>query len=108
MKDAGVKFHEEIPETDCLKSWFPKGRLMVLDDLMTEGGEDKELLDLFTKRSHHQNITVLNLCQDIFPPGHEECTASSLSHLPARYDGCVSKSDRTTVRVYGSGFTFRQ
>ena len=41
----------------------------MLDDVMAEGGEDKELLDLFTKHSHHQNITVLYLCQDIFPPG---------------------------------------
>ena len=41
----------------------------MLDNLMTEGGEDKELLDLFTKHSHHQNITVLYLCQDMFPPG---------------------------------------
>ena len=24
-----------------LKSWFPKGGLLVLDDLMAEGGEDK-------------------------------------------------------------------
>ena len=41
----------------------------MLDNLMTEGGEDKEFLDLFTKHSHHQNITVLYLCQDMFPPG---------------------------------------
>ena len=41
----------------------------MLDDLMVEGGEDEELLDLFTKLSHHQNITVLYLCQDMFPTG---------------------------------------
>ena len=42
------------------QSWFLKGGLLVLDDLMAEGGEDKELLDLFTKHSHHQleNITA--------------------------------------------------
>ena len=61
MKDAyaGVQFQEGIPETDHLMSWFPKGGLLVLDHLMAEGGGDKELLDLFTKHSHHQNITVL-------------------------------------------------
>ena len=59
MGDAGVQFHERIPETDHLKWWFPKSGLLVLDDLMAEGGEDKELLDLFTKHSHHQNITAL-------------------------------------------------
>ena len=69
MKDSGVQFYEGIPETDRLKSWFPKGGLLVLDDLMAEGGEDKELLNLFTKHSHHPNITVLYLCQDMFPSG---------------------------------------
>ena len=38
MKDAGVQFHEGIPESDHLKSWFPKGGLLVLDDLIVEGG----------------------------------------------------------------------
>ena len=62
MEEAGVQFHEGIPTTFHLQKWFPKGGLLVLDDLMAEGGDDKELLDLFTKRSHHQNITVLYLC----------------------------------------------
>ena len=80
MKDAGVQFHEGIPETNHLKSWFPKGGLLVLDDLMAEGGEDKELLDLFTKHSHHQNITVLYLCQDVFPPGKYAKSISRNAH----------------------------
>ena len=41
MTDAGVQFHG-VPESAHLKSWFPKGELLVLDDLMTEGGEEKE------------------------------------------------------------------
>ena len=36
---------------------------------MAEGGEDKELLDLFTKHSYHQDISVLYLSQDMLPPG---------------------------------------
>ena len=52
-KEADVQFHEEIPTTFHLQKLFPKGGLLVLDDLMEEGGDDKELLDLFTKRSHH-------------------------------------------------------
>ena len=66
MTDAGVQFHG-IPESAHLKSWFPKDELLVLDDLMAEGGEDKELLDLFTRHSHHQNNTVFYLCQNMFP-----------------------------------------
>ena len=40
MKDAGVQFNEGIPETDHLKSWFPKAGLLVLDDLIA--GEVKK------------------------------------------------------------------
>ena len=80
MKDAGVQFHKGIPETDRLKSWFPKGGLLVLDNLMVEGGEDKELLDLFTKHSHHQNITVLYFCQDMFPPVKDAKSISRNAH----------------------------
>ena len=40
---------------------FSERALLVLDDLMAEGGQDKALLDLFTKHSHHQNITIVKL-----------------------------------------------
>ena len=80
MKDAGIQFHEGVPTTFHLQKWFPKGGLLVLDDLMVEGGEDKELLDLFTKHSHHQNITVLYLCQDMFPPGKYAKSISRNAH----------------------------
>lgn len=50
------------------KHGFTKG-LLVLYDLTKEGGNDKRVLDLFTKHSRHQNVTVLFLCQDMFPPG---------------------------------------
>ena len=80
MKEQGVKFHEGVPDTDQLKTWFPKGGLLVLDDLMAEGGNDKRVLDLFTKHSHHQNVTVLYLCQDMFPPGKYAKSISRNAH----------------------------
>ena len=79
-KEAGVQFHEGVPTTFHLQKWFPKGGLLVLDDLMGEGGEDKELLGLFTKHSCHQNITVLYLCQDMFPPGKYAKSLSKNAH----------------------------
>ena len=50
MKERGIKFHEEIPDRELLPKWFPQGGFLVLDDLMDEGGNDKNVLDLFTKR----------------------------------------------------------
>jgi len=48
---------------------------------MAEGGEDKALLDLFTKHSHHQNITVFYLCQDMLPPGKYAKSISRNAHF---------------------------
>ena len=51
-----------------------------MDDLMDEGGSDKRVLDLFTKHSHHRNITVLYLCQDMFPAGKYAKSISRNAH----------------------------
>ena len=80
LKKGGVKFHEGIPDSDSLPEWFPQGGLLVLDDLMDECGNDKRVLDLFTKHSHHQNITVIYLCQDLFPNGKFAKTISRNAH----------------------------
>ena len=80
MKEVGVQFHEGVPTTFHLQKWFLNGGLLMLGYLMAEGGEDKELLDLFTKHSHHQKLTVLYLCQDMFPPGKYAKTISRNAH----------------------------
>ena len=42
MHQHGIKFHDSLPNEEQLKQWFPKdGGLLVMDDLMTEGGDDK-------------------------------------------------------------------
>ena len=53
--------------------------LLVLDDLMAEGGEDKALLDLLTKLSHYQNI-LFDLCQGMFPPEKYDKSISRNAH----------------------------
>ena len=69
QKKDGIQFHHGLPDPGHLTKWFgaTRGGLLVLDDLMEEGGQDKRVLDLFTKDSHHRNYTVLNLTQDLFP-----------------------------------------
>jgi len=86
LKKGGVKFHEGIPESEQLPRWFPGGGVLVLDDLMDEGGNDKRVLDLFTKHSHHhRNITVIYLCQDLFPNGKFAKTISRNAHYIAAF-----------------------
>ena len=79
MKEHGVKFQDGIPDSELLPKWFQEGGLLVLDDLM-EGGNDKRVLDLFTKDSHHQNITIMYLCQGMFPPGKYSKSISRNAH----------------------------
>ena len=41
----------------------------MFDDLMTEAKCDQRIADLFTKGSHHRNIYVMYLTQNLFPQG---------------------------------------
>ena len=63
QQQYGIHFHHGVPDPRQLTQWFgrTRGRVLVLDDLMEEGGQDKRVFDLFTKDSHHRNITVLYL-----------------------------------------------
>ena len=82
QKKDGIQFHRWLPEPSHLTKWFgpTRGGVLVLDDLMEEGGQDKRVLDLFTKDSHHRNITALYLTQDLFPPGKLSKTINRNAH----------------------------
>ncbi|KAL9984691.1 hypothetical protein ACROYT_G007017 [Oculina patagonica] len=103
------------------RSWH-KIWVMVLDDLMEEEGNDKRVLDLFTKLSHHRNITVLYLCQDMFPPGKYAKSISRNAHyivafknprdqlgmrnlllqaFPSRWQDVMDVYTKTTERPFG-------
>ena len=81
-----------------LTQWFGRthGGVLVLDDLMEEGGQDKRVLDLFTKDSHHRNITVLYLTQDLFPPGKFSKTINRNAHYIVEFK---KPRDQTGIRT---------
>ena len=128
MQDRGVVFHEGIPDHQALVQWFPQGQgVLVLDDLMDEGSHDKRVLDLFTKHSHHQGVTVLYLCQDMFPVlcqkyfpqcalhcgvqespgsiGGTQCHAAIVSDHLERHLGDVSSGHDASVWLFDVRFT---
>jgi hypothetical protein len=61
----GVKFHIGVPEFQNKKG---KPRLVVLDDLINSA-YSREVCDLFTKGSHHRNISVILITQNLFHQG---------------------------------------
>ena len=52
--------------------------LMVLDDLMAESGDDVERI--FTKFSHHRNISIMYLSQNLFYKSKQNRTMSLNAH----------------------------
>ena len=71
-KHSKVIFYKGLPPEGALVKWFKPEHhgILILDDLMEESGNDKRVLDLFTKDSHHRGITALHLTQDLFPPAN--------------------------------------
>ena len=62
---------------------------------MEESGNDKRVLDLFTKDSHHRGITALYITQDLFPPGKFAKTINRNAY----YVICFKSSrDKTGIR----------
>jgi hypothetical protein len=75
-RDIQATFHEGLLAT--LPS-DGKIRLVIVDDLMREA--DSRVVDLFTKGSHHRNISVLFITQNLF---HQKAGARDIS-LNAHY-----------------------
>ncbi len=56
----GIEFYEGIPFEIDSQHFFDvnKRNLIILDDLMVQSGKDWRIADLFTKGSHHKNLSV--------------------------------------------------
>lgn len=61
--DEEVQFHRGIPDDEMLESWNGHS-LLILDDL--QGSENSQIMNLFTKKSHHFNLTVIYIQQTLF------------------------------------------
>lgn len=62
-----VEFIEGLPEAASITT--PERKLLIIDDLM--GVLDKNITDLFTKRSHHNNLSVILITQNLFDKNRE-------------------------------------
>lgn len=69
MKIVGVSVNyvEGLPGPETLKAY----NLIIIDDLMSELGNDKNMANLFTKGSHHLNLSVIFITQNLFHQGKE-------------------------------------
>ena len=79
-----------------------------MDDLMEEGVQDKRVLDLFTKDSHHRNITVLYLTKDLFPPGKFSKTINCNAHYIVAFRNPRNQTGIRTILLQAFPGRWRQ
>jgi hypothetical protein len=61
-----VTYHEGVPEDDSSEY-----DVIVLDDMMADAGDDKRISEIFTKGSHHKNMSVIFIVQNVFYQGKQ-------------------------------------
>lgn len=78
IENAHVRFHQGLLG---LEDFPPQAtaRLLIIDDLMSEA--DQRVTDLFTKGSHHRNLSILYLSQNVFHQGKGAREISLNSHF---------------------------
>jgi hypothetical protein len=59
-----VEFFEGCPNIDHIDPAI--NNLLILDDLMDEIGKNQDCSNLFTRGSHHKNITVIGIIHNLF------------------------------------------
>ena len=98
---AQVTFLEGIP------SLFPSNchpGILVLDDLMRNCSDDEHVLDLFTKVSHHCDVTCIYLTQNLFPPGKFSRSISLNAHYIMAFNNpCDTLGFRTLAQQAFAG-----
>ena len=65
--------------------------LLILDDLMSECGNDPEVTKLFTRGSHHLNVSMINIVQNLFHQSKESWTVSLNRFMVEAYADATSQ-----------------
>ena len=71
-----VTFHEGLIDFKALPS-DGEHRWLIIDDLMTDASGNTDVEDVFTKHSHHKNITVFLIVQNFFNKGFRTVTLNA-------------------------------
>jgi len=76
---ANIEFREGLPQT-CDWSSDPRPKLVIIDDLMSESSSGKAIVNIFTKGSHHSNLSVIFISQNLFHQGKGQRDISLNAH----------------------------
>ena len=81
-RDLGVTIKEGLPQGDMASLFGPdeKPGLIVLDDLMDDACRSNDVVELFTKGTHHHDVSCVFIAQNPFPGGKHGRTMSLNTH----------------------------
>lgn len=75
-----IEFIRGLPES--MDTFSPEdNNLLILDDLMQDAGKNDYIAELFTKGSHHRNLSIFLVLQNIF---HQACKMRDI-HTSTNY-----------------------
>ncbi|OOY92566.1 hypothetical protein BOW17_12325 [Solemya velum gill symbiont] len=79
---SGIEFVRHLPSDLDSDAFFdPRApSLVFIDDLMSDATRSESVCNLFTRGSHHRNVSVVCLMQNLFYHGKESRTMSLNSH----------------------------
>lgn len=64
-----IEFREGLPRPEDYSNDPLSPKLVIIDDLMRESSSCDTIVDLFTKGSHHKNLSVILISQNLFHQG---------------------------------------
>ncbi|CAB0043568.1 unnamed protein product, partial [Trichogramma brassicae] len=74
-----IEFREGLPQNSDYAG-DPRPKLIIIDDLMRQASSNGAICDLFTKNSHHNNLSVIYITQNLFHQGRGQRDVSLNSH----------------------------
>jgi hypothetical protein len=76
--EPNIEFIEGCPNLDHIDPEI--NNLLILDDLMDEIGKNQDCSNLFTRGSHHKNITVIGIIHNLYNQAKHSKTISLNTH----------------------------
>ena len=69
-KGLNIELVEGLPTVEKIEPFnSEKNNCLILDDLMVECGDSKEICNYFTRTAHHKNISIFFLTQNFYQKG---------------------------------------
>ena len=92
LYDDSIEFQEGIVPSYLSSLSSDERNMVIIDDLMSNAAQSKDVSKIFTQESHHRNLTVVLLVQNLFCQGKEMRNISLNTHYMVLYKNPRDKS----------------